>query len=178
MTALGGRLDPLLLISFDGFFNIWYWLIASLVWSSTCHWTVGVPYDLLVRADRDGGQYTEDVNQLAAIHARRTTNVVTSGGVYLTGAIFFLLAILATFAFMYDYQLAQALFTLVCPLVFVHWLNARLGLRIARDAIEGEQLQTVLVKRRFWNQVIGLSAIIIAVLFAFVSFARQTVYWY
>ena len=171
-------MDPLPFIRFDGFFSIWYWLITSVVWSATCHWTIGVPYDAIVRADRDPERFAEDVDLLATVNARRVAYLMSGGGFVITGGAFFVLAVLATFSFGYDYELAHALFMLMAPLFFVTALNIRLGLHVEKAKPRGQTLRKMLVRRRFWNQVIGLSAIVFAVLSAFYTIAKQTVLWY
>jgi hypothetical protein len=40
--------------SFDytSFFNVWYWVLTIATWTQVCHRTLGVPYDMILRAER------------------------------------------------------------------------------------------------------------------------------
>jgi len=171
-------LDPLLTISFDSFSSVWYWLFLGIAWSVTCHWTLGVPYDALVRAHKRGGKYAEDAEVLARIHVERYADVARSAGPYITAAAFFVIATLATFGYAYGYETAQALLVLVAPLFLVSGLNMRLAVKLAEQELDGATLRKRLVSRRFWNQVIGLSSLLVSVMAALFSFVTETVFWY
>ncbi len=146
-------------------------------WSMMCHWTLGVPFDGLIDAQRKGGEHATTVDELAAISARRTTYFVEKSGVIVLACVGFFLAMLGMFAFAYGYELAQAFFVMLVPLMFVQSLNMRLAFKIRALSLRGEDLQRALLRRRFWNQVIGLSAIVFAAGAALFNFAKQVV-WY
>lgn len=171
-------MDPLLAIKVDSFSSIWYWIMTGIAWSMTCHFTIGVPYDSLVRAHSKGGKHAEETELLAKLQVRRITGALEGAVSFIVAVVAFFLAILATFGFGYGYEIAQATFLLLAPLVLVHGLGIRLAFRIARDQVEGPALRKALVRRRFWNQVIGLSSIFVASMMAFLSFARHMVLWY
>jgi hypothetical protein len=48
-------------IDMRSFSNLWYWIALAVLWSTTSHWVLGVPYDLVQRARREGGETEEDV---------------------------------------------------------------------------------------------------------------------
>ena len=171
-------MDPLLAISFESFSSVWYWIMTGIAWSMTCHFTLGVPYDALVRAHQRGGVAAEQAEQLAKLQVARITAALGSFGPLLAAVIGFVLAIVATLGFAYDLELAQAAFMLAAPLILVQALQVRLAFRIAEENVEGANLRALLVRRRFWNQVIGLSAIALAAAAAFLSFTRHVVIWY
>lgn len=173
-------MDPLLTISFESFSSIWFWIITSVAWSVTCHITLGVPYDLLTRAERQGGQAATDVDRLAQIHARRLSGYFEKSHSRVIGVtvLTFVLAILGTFGLYYSYELATAIFVLMVPLILVQILAVRLAFRVLRDGLEGEALRSVLFKRRFWNQIIGLISIVTIAAAAFLNFARNFAIWY
>jgi hypothetical protein len=168
--------DPLALIKFNSFDSVWYWLMVGVAWSLTCHWTLGVPFDSLIRAERKGGEFAKDVERIATAYVRRAVYMVEKAGIYILGALAFLFAVIGTFAFFYSYQFAQAIFAMALPLCFVQWLNIRLALKINRLALSGVELQRALLRRRFWNQVIGLLSILVASCFAFISLSRILVW--
>ena len=171
-------MDPLIAISFKSFSSVWFWIMIGVSWSVMCHWTLGVPYDALMRADQKGGDYANEAERLAKLNIARIARTFQKGGTIVTALACFFLAIIATFGFFYDYELAQAIFVLLAPLTLVSAINVRLAMRLDRDAVTGEALRDALVSRRFWNQVIGLTSIIFSVLVAFVSFARDVVWWF
>jgi len=171
-------MDPLLAISFKSFSSIWYWIMTGVVWSMTCHWTLGVPYDMLVRAHAKGGDAARDAEALAQLNIRRTIGFFEKGSTIFVAIITFLLAICATFGFVYGYELARAVFMLFLPLTIVQAFNIRLAFRIRDFGLTGEVLRKSIVRRRFWNQVIGLTAIMFAAVMAFLQFAPDVVLWF
>ncbi len=52
------------------FSNLWYWIALAVMWSSTSHWVLGVPYDMIQRARREGGQAEADLED-AGPHQHR-----------------------------------------------------------------------------------------------------------
>ena len=173
-------MDPLLTISFESFSSIWFWFITSIAWSVTCHITLGVPYDLLTRAERQGGQSAEDVDQIVRIQARRLRGYFGGSTSRIVGVMVltFVLAILGTFGIYYSYELAMAIFVLIVPLIIVQILTVRLAFRLDREPLSGAPLRAVLLRRRFWNQIIGLISIMAIAAAAFLNFARNFAIWY
>ncbi|MDO7630423.1 MAG: component of SufBCD complex, partial [Loktanella sp.] len=43
-------------IDLRSFSSLWYWLFIAIAWSTVSHWVLGVPYDMVQRAKRQGGQ--------------------------------------------------------------------------------------------------------------------------
>ena len=173
-------MDTLLAISARSYTSAWYWIVTGVAWSLTCHVTLGVPYDMLVRAHKKGGESARDAEELARIHVRRVLAFFGSSTsrIVAVAILCFLFAMLATFGFYYGYEIASAAFMLLAPLAIVQAMAVRLAFRIRRDGLDGEDLRNALVRRRFWNQVIGLFAITATALVAFLSFARQLAIWY
>lgn len=151
--------------------------MTGIAWSMTCHWTLGVPYDALVRAHAKGGQEAADAEAMAALTIRRVVSMFSKSGIVVVAVAGFFLAMCATFGFVYGYELAQGLFMLLAPLTLVQVFNVRLAYRLHFDAPDGEALRKALVRRRFWNQVIGLTAIFFAAMLAFLQFAPALVLW-
>lgn len=165
-------MDPLLAISFDSFTNVWYWILTGITWSVTCHKTLGVPFDSLVRAHQKGGAFATEAEDLALLNISRIIHVFRRSGVGIIGVTTFFLAVLATFGFYYRYELAQAAFALIAPLTVVHGMGVVLAFRIEREVIRGAELRSALTRRRFWNQVIGLFSIFCAAILTFATLAR------
>jgi hypothetical protein len=152
-------------LDYGAFLSVWYWALVILAWALTCHYTMGVPYDVVVRADRLGGQHAADCDQLAMIHARRITNVMKRGGVFIVGAAAFTAASLATLGFWFGYEVAAAFFLILVPVGLVAALGARLSGKVLAQAVTGENLRKLISRRRFWDQVIGVLAICVTALF-------------
>ncbi|WP_118132660.1 hypothetical protein [Oceanicella sp. SM1341] len=153
------------LISTGTFDSLWYWVITVLAWSVTCHWTVGVPYDLLIRAEHRGGEAARQVDSLAAIHAAREAASLASSGAYVLAVAAFAVSALVTLGFYGGVEAAQGASFLALPLLVVRALNARLAVHIAAGGLQGEALRKRLARRRFFNQLVALLSITAAALF-------------
>jgi hypothetical protein len=148
-------------LSFVSFYSIWYWVLTVVVWTLACHRTLGVPYDMVLRARRLP-EVAEDVDRLAAIHAERVAHIYRRSGAVLAGVGGFALAALATLGFGSWNEAAQATFVLLLPLSGVGFATGRLALALRGSADRGEALRRRLSRRRFWNQVIAILAIFAA----------------
>ena len=153
-------------LDYDTFLSVWYWVLVIVAWSLACHYTMGVPFDLVARADRQGGQHAADCDQLALIHARRIVSVLRRGGPVLVALTMFILVSLATLGFWFGYQVAVAFFLILAPIALVSVLGARLSMRVLAAGLSGEPLRRMIARRRFWDQVIGVCAISVTALAA------------
>ena len=59
------------LIDMRSFSNLWYWIMLAVMWSSASHWVLGVPFDLISRARRQGGALQDDLEVLVRINTGR-----------------------------------------------------------------------------------------------------------
>ena len=41
------------LMNFQSFWSLWFWLTHAVAWSLASHFTMGVPYDLVVETNRE-----------------------------------------------------------------------------------------------------------------------------
>lgn len=156
---LGGQIFEL--IDMRSFSNLWYWIGLAVLWSTTSHFVMGVPFDLVGRARRKGGQFLIDMNHLAQIKARRLRDVYARAGVWIIGGIAFVLTILAVTGFYYGVEFAQAVFLLVLPMSFVGAMRIRLAYRIEHEDILDEALCRALTRHRFGIQVIGMISVFV-----------------
>ena len=147
------------LIDFRTFSNIWYWLAVMVTWAVVSHWVIGVPFDMVVRARRQGGQAAQDLDILVAINLRRLLTLSGTPAVILVGIGAFVVTAAAMLGFVYGLELAQGLFCLVFPLVFVAVLTWRSCQRLALDQQTGPALIRALVRLRFWIQLIAITAL-------------------
>lgn len=149
------------LLDLRSFSNLWYWLAVAVVWSSTSHFVMGVPYDMVLRARRRGGAAAEDLDLLAHIQARRILSAVDRAGAWMVGVISFWLSFLGLLGFWHGIEFAQAVFLIVAPLVPVVWLTVRAARKIAGAALSGEALWRRIGWTRLAIQGIGFVAIFI-----------------
>lgn len=146
-------------IDLRSFSNLWYWIGLAVLWSSVAHFVLGVPYDLMLRARRKGGQAVSDMETMADISIRRLLHIVDTAGLWLAGFAGFALTSLVLLGWVYGAEFAQAVFCLAFPMVFVGWLSIRSARRIAAQGLRGEALYRALFRHRLKCQGIGVVAI-------------------
>ena len=147
------------LIDTRTFSNVWYWLAVAVTWSTVSHWIIGVPFDMIFRARRQGGQAATDLEGLVDINVRRLETITDLAGIWITGFVCFALSGMATLGFYYGFELAQGFFCLCFPLTFVGMMNMRQSKRYAVSQPQGEVLARDLLKLRFWIQGIAVVSI-------------------
>lgn len=146
-------------IDLRSFSNLWYWIGLAVLWSSVAHFVLGVPYDLILRARRKGGQAVADMEALSDISIRRILHIADTAGLWLAGFSAFAVTSLALLGWGYRAEFAQAVFCLAFPMVFVGWLSLRAARRIQAAQLRGEELYRALVRHRLKCQGIGVIAI-------------------
>lgn len=152
------------LIDTRSFSNLWFWIVLAVMWSSISHYILGVPFDMVVRARRQGGAAMEDLETLVAIQMRRRLHMMQASGVWMTLLWTAILSGVAVLGFGYGIELAQALALLGFPAALVFALGFRLALRLEREEPVGEGLARILTWHRFTVQAIGMVAILITAL--------------
>lgn len=152
-------------IDLGSFSSLWYWIGVAIIWSTVSHWVLGVPYDMITRAKRHGGQAEADLHDMVRINVNRQLNVAAVAGIWLIAILFFVLSMLAALGFIYRIEVAQAIFLIVFPMSFVGALSVSTSRLIAATSPEGEALYAVLTRHRLWTQIIGMIAIFITGLY-------------
>lgn len=152
-------------INLRSFSSIWYWIVVAVMWSTVSHWVLGVPFDLIQRAKRHGGQADIDLSDLVRINVNRQLTTAAVAGIWLIGFLFFVLSTLAGLGFIYHVELAQAIFLLVLPMSFVGAITVSTSRLIAATTPEGDALYAILLRHRLWTQLIGMVAIFITGLY-------------
>ena len=155
-------------IDMRSFSNLWYWIGLAVLWSSMSHWVLGVPFDLIQRARKHGGQAEVDLADMVRINVNRLLNIAQVSGVWLLGAVFFILTSLALLAFWYDIEFAQALFLISFPLAIVGAVSLSTSRLIAARQPEGDELRKMLMRHRLWTQIIGMIAIFVTAMWGMV----------
>lgn len=147
------------LIDMRSFSNLWFWIALAVVWSTASHWVLGVPYDMVARARKYGGQAESDLEDLVRINTNRLLFIGQVSGLWLLGLTCFILTGLALLGFVYSVEFAQAVFLLGCPMSLVGALNLSTARLIQSEQAQGEQLWKRLARHRVYVQAIGMVAI-------------------
>ena len=146
------------------FSNLWYWIALAVVWSSTSHWVLGVPYDMIQRAARHGGEAETDLEDMVRINCNRLIYIAGVSGLWLLGLVSGLLTSLAILGFWYGVEFAQAVFLLAAPMTLVGALSLNAAAQIRARGLRGEALRKRMHRHRVHTQIVGMVAIFITAL--------------
>ncbi len=151
------------LIDMRSFSNLWFWIMLAVIWSTTSHWVLGVPWDMITLAKRktEERQIILDVEVMARINARRISHIAAESGLLMAGFGCFILTMLVLLGFVYDHEFSQALFLLGFPMSLVGLVSVATSRSILREELEGEALFKMLSRHRVITQVIGVVSIFV-----------------
>lgn len=152
------------LIDMRSFSNLWFWIVLGVVWSTASYYVLGVPYDMLQRARRNGGQASEELELLVQLNVNRLMYISQISGLALLSFLCFSLTTLALLGFFYDVEFAQAVFLLALPLSGVGALSLSTARLIQAEEATGERLHRRLMRHRLYTQIIGMVAIFVTAL--------------
>lgn len=146
------------------FSNLWFWIALAVLWSSVSHYILGVPYDMVVRASRKEGAAQQDLEDMVRVNTNRLLYISGVAGLWLLGSGCFILTMLALLGFVYDIDLAQALFLMGFPLSLVGLMSLNTARLIREQHLDGEALRRKLGWHRFWTQVIAMISVFVTAL--------------
>ena len=149
------------LIDMRSFSNLWFWIALAAVWSTTSHYVLGVPYDMVVRASKHGGQSEQDLDVVAQVHVNRLLFIARVSGMWLVGLVSLVLTMLLLMGFVYRVEFAQAVFLLFFPMVLVGGLSLSTARLIDAHGLVGAELRHRLTRHRQIVQLIGIVSIFI-----------------
>lgn len=149
------------LIDMRSFSNLWYWIVLAVLWSTASHWAMGVPYDLVVRARRVGGQSEQDLLDIVRINRNRLLYIVDVSGLVILALSCFIFTGLATLGFYYGVEFAQAVFLLLFPVCIVTLINIRAARKLQQSNQRLEFVTKTLTRCRIYTQIIGMISILI-----------------
>lgn len=152
-------------IDMRSFSNIWYWIVLAVVWSTASHWVLGVPYDIIMRARRQGGEAYEDMEDIVRVNINRLLYIGEVSGMWILGFTAFMLTGILTLAIWYQIEFAQSVALLAVPMTFVGMLTLSTAKQIKAENPEGALLFKRLIRHRFWTQVIGMVSIFVTAMF-------------
>ena len=149
------------LIDMRSFSNLWFWIVLAVLWSTSSHWVLGVPYDMVVRARRHGGQAEQDLEDIVRINVNRLLFIARVSGLWIAGIVSFGLTMLIILGWVYDIEFAQAVFLLGFPMTLVGLLSLRTASKIETEQPAGEALRRRLARHRLFTQMIGTLSILV-----------------
>lgn len=129
------------------------------MWSTASHWVLGVPFDMVLRARRNGGQSEQDLEDLVRINTNRMLFIARVSGLWVLGIGCFLLTTLAILGFSYRLEIAQALFLLSMPMAIVALISLSTARLIQAEDASGELLRKRLSRHRLYVQLVGVVSI-------------------
>lgn len=154
---------------FGSFWTIWFWVTHAVVWSLASHFAMGVPYDMIVEANREDdpdGPWAEAADYLIRAQVYRFSAYHDRLGVMLSGIAAFILSMLLTLGIVANLEMALAIFTLMLPLILIYVVTVRVALSIRGTDPDRPALRARIRRLRLFNQLFGLLGIIMAVALA------------
>lgn len=149
------------LIDLRSFSNVWFWIVVVLMWSSLSHYIMGVPFDMVTRARRQGGAALEDLEALVRVQVNRRVHLAEAAGPWMVALAAAALTALAILGFGYGLQIGQAVFLLLAPASLVGLLGVMAAWRIRRSQPGGAALCALLARERRKVQALGLLSILV-----------------
>ncbi|WP_426035168.1 component of SufBCD complex [Cypionkella sp. TWP1-2-1b2] len=153
------------LIDMRSFSNLWYWIMLAVMWSSASHWVLGVPFDLISRARRQGGTLQDDLEVLVRINTGRMLFIAQTAGVWLVAFLCFILTALLVLAVYYKVEFAQAVLFLLVPMSMLSLMSLRTAGLIVGGQNSGEALHRRLIRHRIATQALGMVSIFVTSMF-------------
>ncbi len=152
------------MIDMRSFSNLWFWIALAVMWSSASHWVIGVPFDMIVRARRHGGQAEVDLEDIVRVNVNRLLYIGHVSGIWLLAFGCFLLSGLFLLGFVYGVEFAQAVFLLALPMAMLLAMSMATARVIYELELSGEDLRARLVRHRIYTQVLGVVSIFVTAL--------------
>jgi len=143
----------------------WYWVFTAAFWAAATYFSHGVPYDLMRRATRNGGDEAELCDRLARLMLAQIDERMAAFGPVAAAAPRFAPAPLPVPAFAGRAEWALGLLRIVGPFAVTAAFSLVEARRIhaALDEIAPERLLDLLWRRRWANQFAAAMAVALAV---------------
>ena len=148
-------------IDMRSFSNLWYWIGLAVMWSTASHWVLGVPFDMIQRAQKQGGQAEVDMHDMVRIMCNRLLYIGRVSGLWLLTFVSGVLSALFVSGFWYQIEFAQAVFLLVFPMSIVGVLSLSTARLIMDEGSTGKQLYKRLTHHRRYTQLIGMLSVFV-----------------
>lgn len=131
-------------------------MAVIVTWSVASNWLIGVPFDILYGARKQGESELADLEALVDINVRRIVRTNAVVGATIVALIAFGLSALGMMGFYYRLELAQGLFALSAPLTLIVLVNMRLAHQLHLEPLHGRDLVRRLFIVRLWTQIIAM----------------------
>lgn len=148
-------------IDMRSFSNLWFWIAVAVIWSSASHWVIGVPYDMVLRARRQGEQALVDLEDMVRINVNRILMIAQVSGLWILGFTCFFMTMLVMLATFYRFEFAQAVLLLAFPLTIVAVLSVSTAQQIHEESATDALLIKRLTRHRVYTQIIGMISIFV-----------------
>ena len=161
------------LIDMRSFSSLWYWISLAVMWSSTSHWVLGVPWDMVARARRyDNPKDVRDLEEMLRINCERIDYIIGKSGLLLAGVTFFILTVLSLLGFLYGNEFSQAIFFMILPMSLVVLLSIKYAKSLIKNKIHGNKLYKKLYLLRLILQMLGVFFIFITAMWGMLQNMR------
>lgn len=151
------------LIDTGSFSNLWFWLFLGVLWSHVMHAPMGVPVDLVRRAQAGDPRATADLQALSGVQIAQADRMAGLAP-WRAGGWAFVLALLLGLAVPHGSELAQAGLAVAAPLALVRWFEARAARRMA-DVPDMAALIRAHTMLRRKVQAVGIVAVFVTSIF-------------
>ncbi|OUD11057.1 component of SufBCD complex [Marivivens niveibacter] len=152
-------------IDLRSFSNLWYWIALAVMWSTASHYVLGVPFDLIQRAAREGGEAFDDLQSIVRVNVNRLLFIARGSGLWLTGFVTFVLTGLFILAAFYHIEFAQAVILMAFPMTLVGLLSIFTAYAIEAEGLDKTTLFGRLRRHRTYTQFIGMASIFVTAIF-------------
>ncbi|QHQ34675.1 hypothetical protein [Algicella marina] len=153
------------IMNLESLWTLWFWIVHVVAWSMTSHFVLGVPFDAVLQANREKEEFGPWARHTDAMLRASIFRIVTyfrRSGAWIVGVWSFVLASLFTFALLWDNEFSIALLTVFLPLTAIYTITIRWALWIDANEFDPAELRLIVRKLRFWIQLFGVLAIIVA----------------
>lgn len=163
-TDFAMSLDPFYdMVAARSFSSIWYWMAVVAMWWSASTRILGVPYDMVVRAERLRGQAEQDLDVMARVCCDRIILLSAgAGGICVVALGSALLGGMAVLGFRYGVELAQAAFMIALPTASICLLGAIAARRIRGEESTGEDLRRRMRRHRLHSMMLCMPGVLAA----------------
>ncbi|WP_371168703.1 component of SufBCD complex [Aliiroseovarius sp. 2305UL8-7] len=149
------------IIDMRSFSNLWYWIALAVAWSSVSHWVMGVPFDMIQRASRQGGEAQIDLEDMVRINSNRLLYIAGMSGLWMLGISAAIFTSLAILGFWYKVEFAQAVFLLLFPFSLAGLMSLNTAAVIRERDLSGDDLHKRLHRHRVQTQFLGMASIFV-----------------
>ena len=148
----------------ETFLSVWYWVLSALFWAVISNWTYGVPNELVTKAKR-GGEEADLFERFARRNIRMISRAMDRQGWFVGALVAFILALLGTFAVVYQSEAAQGALFILGPFATMGLIAGWRLKQLERRNPTRDQILRLFLSERFNTAVLAGVAIVAAYAF-------------